>query len=65
MKQYTEREIDAAAQDDDGFCLACHTQQSVTERRLLLGLCEHCGEYEVVSGELVAATLQLVNMEGD
>lgn len=65
MKQYRIKEIEDTAQEDDGICLNCHTRQPRLERRLILGLCEKCGEQEVASGELILAVAELINWEGE
>ena len=59
MRTYSRQEIAEAAQDGEGFCLVCGHRQDFLEKRLVLGLCEGCGEQQVVSAELVERVFEL------
>jgi len=57
-------DLEEAASNGEGICLECGAVQDFLERRILLGLCHHCGEYEVVEAGLVVRVLGLVE-EGE
>jgi predicted amidophosphoribosyltransferase len=64
VKAHTRREIEQATRDGEGFCLSCGSRQDFYERRLLLGLCEECGEQDVVEAGLLLRMFDFTG-EGD
>ena len=63
MKLLSIREIADAAQQGEGFCLSCGHRQDFLEMRLVLGLCQHCGEYEVASADLMERVERLLEVD--
>ena len=62
MKTFSRLEIADAAQQREGFCLVCGHRQDFLEKRLVLGLCEECGEQEVLNAEILE---RAINLEAD
>lgn len=59
--QFTPAEIADAAQQGEGFCLECGMRQDFLEKRLVLGLCEACGEQAVLNAEIAESLLALLD----
>jgi hypothetical protein len=62
--KHTLLEVQTAALDDEGFCLACgHGPQPFVERRWFLGLCEECDRPEVMAARDILRVQELLDLD--
>lgn len=66
MKKHTIREIEQAAELDEGFCLGCGHRQEMPDLEGTLqtvAQCEQCWEFCVIAAEEVLENLEIVDLD--
>ena len=63
MISHTMREIAEAAEEEEGFCLACGSRQQILESRFLFGPCEDCYATKVIPAALILKVIPIIAPE--